>query len=738
MIKHDLVLVGGGHTHVLAIRELAMRPIAGVRTTLISESILTPYSGMLPGFIAGHYTLQQITIDLNQLCRKAGVRWINARVKSINANAKKVLLLDQAAVCFDKLSIDIGSTPDLSVKGAAEFALGVKPISKFQNVWHKLLDGANSTDEVGVKGNWGVIGAGAGGVELVLAMAHRMRAHSELNFKLIFRGERVLPGYPGRVIAAAEKALMHYGVELHANFSVAEVVEDGVINQRDEMLSMSQSIWCTGAIGARWLVDSGLDLSKQFFIEVDQCLQSTSHADIFAAGDIAQMSKDPRPKAGVYAVRQAPQLVENLRRAFAGQALRSIRLQNQFLSLLSLGQKQAIATRNGLVITAAWVWNWKDRIDQKFMDQFLEMKMMDMQSSDTDSDEDQKMHCGGCGSKLGPDLLMDNLKQLNGVNQNKDVQITTEDADLWSPTPGTLSVQSIDGFRSFTSNEYLFGKICCAHALSDIYAMGAQPRHLQAWINLQFNDSKIQQRDHLRMLQGVVDGAGQQNATLSGGHSSEGSETHLAIVANGEVCMGEHWTKLGVQSGDVIVMSKAIGTGVIMAADMLGQANASASDTAYKSMLRSNGLAADQLSDTKPHAVTDVTGFGLIGHLLEMLGNDELDQTFQLSAILNLSSIPFLSGAVQLSKNGVRSSLYPQIKSLLDRCWFAKELMQDKSEAANKNALIDLLIDPQTSGGLLACLCKNDADTLLMAGSNFVKIGWIEALNSEFAIHIRD
>ena len=736
MNKEDLVLVGGGHTHVLAILMLAMRPISSVRITLISESILTPYSGMLPGYIAGHYSLQQTNIDLNQLCRKAGVRWINARVSSVDARAKNIALAGQAAISFDKLSIDIGSTPDLSVKGAREFALGVKPIAKFQNHWHTLLKGTKSDDKPNVKGTWGVIGAGAGGVELVLAMAHRMRQHSELKFKLIFRGKRVLPGYPKRVVDAAEKALKSYGIELQANFLVAEVFSDGVINQLNEKLTLSQSIWCTGATGASWLIDSGLDLSKRFFIQVNEYLQSTSHADIFAAGDIAEMSDDPRPKAGVYAVRQAPQLVENIRRAFAGQALRKIELQNQFLSLLSLGQKQAVASRNGLVLTGAWVWHWKDRIDQKFMAQFAEMEIMDMVSPTID--EDQIMHCGGCGSKLGPDLLMQNLKQIDEITHNENALLSAEDASVWSPTPGTMSVQSIDGFRSFTSNEYLFGKICCAHALSDVYAMGAQPRHLQAWINLQHSGSKIQQRDHLRMLQGVVDGAREQGASLNGGHSSEGIETHLAVVANGEVTTNQQWCKSGVQSGDAIVMSKAIGTGVILAADMLGQADAQMVEAAYSSMLADNARAAKQLTSFQPHAVTDVTGFGLLGHLLEMLGSSDSGEALRLSAILNLSAVPLLTGALQLSKSGVRSSLYPQIKSLLDQCCSSSEIEQIGAGQTSHNAMLDLLIDPQTSGGLLACLSENDATSLLQTDSGFVKIGHIEQLDSSFAVHVKD
>ncbi|MGI9292777.1 MAG: selenide, water dikinase SelD, partial [Pseudomonadales bacterium] len=581
MNNSDLVLIGGGHTHVLLIRSLAMRPIPGVRVTLVSDKTLTPYSGMLPGFVAGHYSLAQTTIDLNRLCQRAGVRWIKATVIALEPEEKHILLADQAGVSFDQLSIDIGSTPDLSVKGAREFATGVKPIADFQQRWNALLEQSVtdcSDKPSSVSGDWGVIGAGAGGVELVLAMAHRMRRWPDLRFHLIYREARVLPGYPAGVASIVERRLRDYGVALHPNFSVAEVTEHDVVCDTGTQLNLTESIWCTGAIGAAWPASGGLASTEKRFISVNRYLQSTSHASIFAAGDIAEMINDPRPKAGVYAVRQAPQLGENLRRAFAGQPLREVRLQTRFLSLISLGDREAVASRNGLVAKGHWVWRWKDHIDQKFMRQFAELQasmgMADRINSSPD-DGMELMHCGGCGSKLGPNLLMHNLKQITaskveGVTLAANV--TAEDASIWSPTPDTITVQSIDGFRSFASDEYRFGRICACHALSDIYAMGATVTYAQAWINLTFSHPRIQQRDHLRMLQGIVDALSEQGAALTGGHSTEGAESHLAIVANGELMPETQWTKAGVQPGDILVLSKGLGTGVILAADMQGEA----------------------------------------------------------------------------------------------------------------------------------------------------------------------
>jgi selenide,water dikinase len=723
MQREDLILLGGGHTHVLLIKALAMRPIPGVRVTLVSEKTLTPYSGMLPGFVAGHYSLEQTNIDLNALCRKASVRWITARCDAIDADNKRLSLRDQSDLEFDVLSVDIGSTPDQRITGASDYAVGVKPIAGFQQRWQDLLstlETSSAVQDIALNRqiHWGVVGAGAGGVELVLAMAHRLRQHTEIRFHLIFRGKRILADYHSRVIQRVERALKDYNIELHADFSVAEVTASGVTNDAGEQIVLDTSIWCTGAVGAPWLAKSSLATTDKNFIEVRPTLQSTSHESVFAVGDIAANLTDPRPKAGVFAVRQAPFLEDNLRRLFAGQALKPVELQTQYLSLLALGEQTAVASRNGLALSGRWAWKWKDAIDQKFMQQFADMKMTSMDAEPSNSDDAQElMHCGGCASKLGPALLTENLSQL--VSDALDSP-QVEDAVLWQATPGTWSVQSIDGFRSFISDESRFAQICVNHALSDLYAMGAIPVHVQAWINLAFNDARLQQRDHLRVLQAMHMMLSAQNTKLSGGHSSEGSETHLGIVANGEVALEKQWPKSGSRAGDVIVLSKPLGTGVIMAADMQGQAPADAVDAAIESMLISNAHAMAALMEYQPSAVTDVTGFGLVGHLLEMLDGNKK----RLVAELQLPAIPLLAGALELAALKWRSSLHPQLEPYLSRCTIDDKpptSQSDKDHAATRA----LLLDPQTSGGLLATLSAGDAQRLLKTSDHFVCIGKI-------------
>ena len=364
--RKDLVFIGGGHAHALVIKQLGLQPIDGVRLTLISEQTLTPYSGMLPGFVAGHYSYRDAHIDLERLCEWANVRYICGRVDGINSDSNTISIESLTDVDYDYLSIDTGSTPDLSVAGARDHAVGVKPVSQFGSIWQSLLQASQETDG---RGRWGVVGAGAGGVELVLGMAHRLKKQKDLNFHLLFSSPRVLPGYPSKVVAAVESALAAHNVNLHPDFRVAEVGEGGLTATDGQQVTLTKSIWCTGAAAAPWLSETGLATSVKGFISVNEYLQSESHDNVFAAGDCADMLFDPRPKAGVYAVRQAPYLVDNLRAVCGAgsKGLRPVDLQTDFLSLLSLGDKEAVGCRSGVTFRGRWVWKLKNHIDQKFM-----------------------------------------------------------------------------------------------------------------------------------------------------------------------------------------------------------------------------------------------------------------------------------------------------------------------------------------------------------------------------------
>ena len=165
-IHRDLVLVGGGHAHALALRMLAMRPIEGLRITLISPASHTPYSGMLPGLVAGHYRFEETHIDLSRLCQWAGVRFVAAEVAGLDPARRSLALAGRPAVEYDLLSLDIGSQPELdSVPGAREHAVPVKPVAGLWHRWQdletRLAAGGDANPRIAVVGGGGALGVAA-------------------------------------------------------------------------------------------------------------------------------------------------------------------------------------------------------------------------------------------------------------------------------------------------------------------------------------------------------------------------------------------------------------------------------------------------------------------------------------------------------------------------------------------------------------------------------------------------
>lgn len=708
--ERDLLLVGGGHTHVLVLKLWAMKPLTGVRITLVSDEYDAPYSGMLPGFVAGHYSADQTSIDLNALCKKVGARWIQGRVTGMRPLDNCVEVHGQPNLHYDCVSIDTGAQPSLGISWEPERATCVKPISQFHRQWHELQASMLEKNRT----NIGVIGAGVGGVELCLALAHKLGAAKDnagehLNtVHLIFRGARILPGLPQRAAKLAAKKLAEFGVKLHPEFNVAKVSSDSVSSLAGQEVHLDHSFICTAASAPSWLKETDLALSDNGFIDVNQCLRSNSHGNVFAAGDVADVKGMPRPKAGVYAVRQAPFLADNLRRFFQQQELKPVSLQTDFLKLISLGDQSALAVKYGMALSSGLLWRWKDKIDRDFIDQFNDI------TTDTMAVTDNKveMHCSGCGSKLGPQLLQQNLTQLPAsANSSLNAAVhTVEDATVWQPAAGTDVVQSIDGFRSFTDDHYQFGQIAVQHAFNDLLAMGAEPVHAQAWVNLAFHHPRIQQRDHLRLMQGVSAAIIENGAILAGGHSTEGAEDHLGIVANGALSNGAQWSKTGAQNGDVLVMSKSLGTGIVLAADAQCDAPSTAVQETMEQMQRSNLPFFEALKNISPHAVTDVSGFGLLGHLLEMLDQQPL------MCELQLNNVPVIAGARPLAALGYRSTLRPSLEHYLQRCDFI--------ESADK-VLLELILDPQTSGGLLAAVSAEDAEILMRSATSSLPLAII-------------
>ena len=725
-ILRDLVLVGGGHSHVVVLRMLAMQPEPGLRITLICTDIDTPYSGMLPGYISGHYSFDDVHIDLGRLAAFAGARFIHGEVTGLDRANQRVLLRDRPSVPYDLLSINTGSTPNVrQVDGARAHTVPVKPIAHFNQRWLQLLDRVR---ELHSRFTIAVVGGGAGGVELVLSVQFRLRNELQklgrnpdlLRFVLLTAGDTILPTHNPGVRARFARVLKERHVAVHTRAEVTQVSPGCLHTQDGRTFDADETLWVTQAGGPVWLQSTGLALDEHGFIQVNQQLQTLDDPKIFAAGDVASFTARPLEKAGVFAVRMGPPLAKNLRLSLRGQPLVAYNPQQRWLALISTGDRYAVASRGALGFAGAWVWTWKDWIDRRFMRKFTELPAMadaspaaaTPTSSLVLSAEESRqaisaiaMRCGGCGAKVGASILTRALGSLQPVERD-DVLIglhAPDDAAVVRVPPGKAMVHTVDFFRSFIDDPYLFGQVAANHALGDIFAMGAEPQSATAIATVPPGlEAKVEDL-LLQMMTGAVEVLNAAGCALVGGHTGEGRELALGFAINGLIdeAMDGVMRKGGMLPGDVLLLTKPIGTGTLFAAHARHAAKGRWIDAALKSMVVSNQAGAQILREHGATACTDLTGFGLLGHLVEMTRPSGVD------AELQLSTLPLLDGAVECVEAGIVSSLQPANVRLRRALRNAEDFVKDPR--------YPLLFDPQTAGGLLASVPADQASACVQA-----------------------
>ncbi len=725
-ILRDLVLVGGGHSHVVALRMLAMQPEPGLRITLICTDIDTPYSGMLPGYISGHYSFDDVHIDLGRLASFAGARFIHSEVTGLDRANQRVLLRDRPSIPYDLLSINTGSTPNVrQVDGARAHTVPVKPIAHFNQRWLQLLDRVRALRS---RFTIAVVGGGAGGVELTLSVQFRLRRELQtlgrnpelLRFVLITASDTLLPTHNPGVRERFTRILRERHVAVHTRAEVSQVSPGCLHTQDGRTFDADETLWVTQAGGPAWLQGTGLALDEDGFIQVNQQLQALDDPKIFAAGDVASFTARPLEKAGVFAVRMGPPLAKNLRLSLRGQPLVAYKPQQRWLALISTGNRYAVASRGALGFAGAWVWTWKDWIDRRFMRKFTELPAMAQEVSAQaapasslalSAEESQQaisaiaMRCGGCGAKVGASILSRALGQLWPV-QRDDVLIglhAPDDAAVVRVPPGKAMVHTVDFFRSFIDDPYLFGQVAANHALGDIFAMGAEPQSATAIATVPPGlEAKVEDL-LLQMMTGAVEVLNAAGCSLVGGHTGEGRELALGFAINGLIDeqLGGVMRKGGMLPGDVLLLTKPIGTGTLFAAHARHAAKGRWIAAALQSMVLSNQAGAQILRQHGATACTDLTGFGLLGHLVEMTRPSGVDAELQLSAL------PLLDGAVECVEAGIVSSLQPANVRLRRALRNAEDFVKDPR--------YPLLFDPQTAGGLLASVPADQASACIRA-----------------------
>ena len=706
-ITQELVLVGGGHSHALVLRMWGMAPLPGVRLTLISDGYDTPYSGMLPGHVAGIYDRDECYIDLHPLAQFADAQFYVDQVVGIDVETRQVLCRDRPPVKFDVLSLDVGSTPQVSATVAPELAnhaIPAKPIGQFLERWQQLQKAVQQSKDAQ---NIAIIGGGVGGVELALAMDARLKHQAQ--FHLIHRQPELLPSHNRWVRRQLRRELKQRQVQLYlGETAIAHESPNHLKCKSGLMIPCDWSIWVTEARATPWIKNAGLATDDRGFLAVNQHLQSRSHPFIFGAGDVATLTQTPHPKAGVFAVRHGKPLFHNLRAYLQGQPLQPYHPQRTYLSLIGTGDGRAIASRGWLGTRGKWVWRWKDNIDRQFMAQFQNLSPMGapQSSSPSSATESPIMYCAGCGSKVGRHTLNQVLARLEPAPQSNQPSknILTgldvpDDAAIWQPPSDRPLVQTIDYFRSPLADPYRFGQIAANHCLSDLFATGATPHSALALATIPYGSPKIQEETLYQLLRGVNKILAPLNIALLGGHTTEGPELGLGLSCNG-LLQTQPLTKGGLQPGDRLILTKPLGTGTLLAAHARHQAKGRWLESAIAMMLQSNHVAGAIAQRHPVHACTDITGFGLLGHLIEML--DASPE--QLTIALETDQIPALPGAIACLDQGITSSLHDRNAQL------HHQVTPWRSPLPAHSAL---LVDPQTSGGLLIAIPEHDTMGLL-------------------------
>ncbi|MCU0968142.1 MAG: FAD-dependent oxidoreductase [Rubrivivax sp.] len=365
-----VVLAGAGHAHALVLLDWMRRPPRGAEVVLVSPQPRAPYSGMVPGWLAGAYRFDEVSIDVPALCAAAGARWVEGEVHALDAAQRRLVLADGRTIDYDLLSLNVGSTLDPPTAPGATL-LALRPLARLQARWDEVLARWQRAEGPGAL-RLTAVGGGAAGFESLLgalARLRELRPDRAVEARLVTRSASLLPSFPAGAVRAAEAALARAAVALQTS---AEWRAEPPRGDDDRLPARELVLWATGAVAHAWQRDPSrcsVAVGEAGFVRIDDRLRSVSHPEVFAAGDCAD-SAPPLPKAGVYAVRMGPVLAANLRAAVEGAALRRYVPQRRFLTLLATGDGRAIAARGRWAAEGRWAWRWKDRIDRGFMARF--------------------------------------------------------------------------------------------------------------------------------------------------------------------------------------------------------------------------------------------------------------------------------------------------------------------------------------------------------------------------------
>ena len=699
--RNTIVLLGVGHTnsHVLRMWKMGKRP-HNSQLVCVSDFPIATYSGMLPGALAGQYPLEKMEIDLVRFSQSAGARLVIGKVTGLDRARQQLIFADRPPLTYDLLSVGIGSRPTLSgVNIASDSALlVVKPMQTFMRRLRDRVQTltAQHTDR---PLKICVVGGGIGSIEIAFGLRQRFRADGikDPEISLVTSAPHAGKGLLDSTVQKIAKQFQRHSIDVKSGNRVAGVESDHLTLVGGGTIEADIVIWATNAVAHDLFKSFDLEKDDRGFILTGPTLQSVSDERIFAVGDSGTIADANLDKAGVYAVRQGPILTTNLERFVQSRTLEQYKPQKNYLKIVNVCDGTAISQHFGRSVHGRAQWWLKNRIDEKFMKMYQDYSLMQMKPEAEPLESE--MRCLGCGGKVGGQILSGVMDEL-GIQDNANVVIGLNNPDDAAivKTKGEQVTVTTDFFAAPLSDPYLVGRIAALNSLSDLFVMGAEATAGLTIVQLPEGHPKSQSRVMYELMCGAKHEMDLAGASIVGGHTIEGPRVVMGFTVLGNQLVDPS-TKSNLRAGDRLILSKPLGSGVMLAALMQAKLRGEYFLPLLDTMLVSNKIALDLIVQHDVSAITDVTGFGFAGHLLEMLSAS------QLGANIDLDAIPVIEGATELVDAGIESTLAPENR------W--REAQVEIASDRSDDARYKLMFDPQTCGGLLLGVRPENETTIL-------------------------
>ena len=726
-ITNDLVLIGGGHSHLSVLMKLSKRPINGNRITLITNEIDTPYSGMIPGYIEGIYSWRDSHIDLYRLCLKLNVRFIHAEVERVSAYEKEIYFKDRPKIKFDVLSINTGiQSNNREIKGAAKYCLPVKPISKLANNFLNKITNFKSI---------AFIGGGAGSVELALAIKKRfLNINQDIKITIITGKRGLLSTFPQKTKLTSLKTLEKFKIDIIEYKRVLEVKPKQIILSDKSMLKIDKAILSTNSMTPKWLAKSDILLTKDNYILVNKSFQ-TNYKYVFASGDVIDFNNQNLKKAGVFAVRSGKPLAINIKQFILGKKLVEYKFNKNYLALIGTSKRSAIATKYNLTFNSRFFFYLKKYIDQNFIKKFSDFKIrkkFTLEALKTDvlnifvkhkekiTDKNDIMQCKGCAAKVPLNALKQALP--------KDIVSTSEDA---VSVPGHPELyQTVDMISSIITDPFLLGKIAANHSISDMVSVNSKITSAMMILQLPLSKTEINSRDLEQVLLGANEIFKTIDCPLIGGHTMIGKDKDPII---GFSILGQKQKKIKIMKNrrkiktkDLLILTEKIGSGLIFAGINNYLIDSYFQTDVIKQMIKGNlnfGKISNHLNIL---SMTDITGFGLANHLLNLIKRDNS----KTGLTIYPNKIPLFEGVNECLNKDIKSSLFKSNYDIAQKDIIYK---RDKSKLDN------ILYDPQTVGGIAFIIPQEEKykhfKVLKENNIKFTEIGFVNNIENKITIN---